>query len=933
MRTKLSSVFNGSINWDFDVYVLVETWLNSDFYNEEIFNANIYTIYRKDRDFIKSNCVKGGGVLIAVRKKIISSLCVLHNSDSLLDQLCVSLSGVSGNINLVVSYIPPNSSDYLYNAHVQNVLDLAVSDNKLLIFGDFNLGRVTWTFDPIESVMIPYNINSLSEMNLVDSFFSLNLVQINQFFNILNKILDLVFIDKDMKYAINECLNPLSKLDMHHKALELHVEFYVFSKIAHDSFRLDFKKCDFNLFNKLISDIDWNNLFVKNNLSDCYEVFLNVMNKLCEENLTLLKPRIYKLPWYTNGLKRIKNKRNKYFKRWKVSNDPQDKYWHEYFSREFNFLNKFLYKQYLLNFETNIKSNPKSFWNFINSKRSSSDFPTRMVYNGKIANSQVEIANLFADFFSSNFINNNASNYSREVLDDTHINFGSLQISETDLQQGFAKLKITFRVDCDGFCSFFLKGCSTALLTPLMYLFNRSLMEGNFINKWKVTSISPVYKSGAKDNISNYRPISKLSNIAKLFEHIIFEKVYFAVKSIISPFQHGFVRGRSTVTNLVSFSQYCISNFELGFQIDAIYTDLSKAFDKVSHPLLINKLFALGFHSSFLNWIASYLSERRCVVVVESCSSNAYTATSGIPQGSIIGPLLFILFVNDVPSLLKYSRMLLFADDWKIYSRVNSFMDTLRLQSDLDAVSLWCSENGLPINVSKCCKVSFSKSNNIICSDYFVNSCTVKCSIEVFDLGVFFDYKFSFISHLDYIVPKAYALLAFIKRSCKDFNDPYTVKLVYSSIVRSRLEYACIIWNPYMIKYSNRIEQIQRRFLKFALRSINFSIPEPSYLDKCRLIALKSLENRRMLQSQMFLYKIINGLVDCSDLLNLLSLNVPPRLLRHNKFFHIPLHRTNYSINEPITRALKEFNRINEYNLDIMINIEKFADLLDLIYF
>lgn len=933
MRTKLRQVYSESLKCEYDVIVIVETWLNEDFLDEEIFSSNLYMIYRKDRDYVKTNCVKGGGVLIAVKKSLISALCGLNNADSLVDQLCVSINGSKGKLYIFVSYIPPNSSEFLYDIHIQNIIYLVSDVNNVIVFGDFNLSKVVWTFDPYLKVMTPSNINSSFEMNVIDGLFSLNLVQVNEFFNALNKILDLVFIDPDLNFFIRESLQPFYRSDMHHKALEINVEFYSFPKVTHYEYGIDFKKCNFHTINNLIQEVSWPCLFKNFNVTECYDIFINTINQICFDNIPLLKPRIYKLPWYTKGLKKLKNKRNKYYKRYRASNSLHDKNLYEQYLREFNFLNKFLYKQYILSFEVNIKSDPKSFWNFINSKKTRSNYPSEMKFYDKVSNTPDETANLFADFFSANFGSGDSTGYCSDTFNNVPLNFGKLQLSEDDILQGFCKLKRTYRNDCDNLCSYFIKGCSSSLAVPLLFIFNKSLHESVFVDRWKICSITPVFKSGSKDNICNYRPIAKLSNISKLFEHIMSEKIYFSVKSILSSSQHGFVKGRSTITNLAIFSQYCISNFELGYQVDTVYTDLSKAFDKVSHTILIKKLSNLGFHSNVLCWLKSYLTSRRCFVSIDSYVSYDYIASSGVPQGSILGPLLFLLFINDISYSLKWSKVLLYADDLKIFMRIKSIADCVRLQCDLNTISQWCSNNCLEINIAKCSKVSYGRIKNFICYDYMINAQKVNVLNEVKDLGVIFDAKFTFVSHLNYIIPKAYSLLAFVKRNCRDFLDPYTVKTVYTSLIRSKLEYACFIWNPFCTKHSVRIERIQKRFIKFALHSINFNHPEPSYIEKCRLISLKSLENRRLMLSQLFLYKISNGLVQCSELLEMLSFNVPCRTLRINNFFFIPFHRTNYCYHEPIIRALREFNRNNSLDLDFSTSFSLFSNVLDLIYF
>ena len=214
----------------------------------------------------------------------------------------------------------------------------------------------------------------------------------------------------------------------------------------------------------------------------------------------------------------------------------------------------------------------------------------------------------------------------------------------------------------------------------LIYLIYR------FVDRWKLATITPVFKDGKRD-----RPISKLSCVSKIFEHVIYKKLFFLTKSWISPNQHGFFSGKSTITNLTVFSEYCLSALEHGSQVEEVYTDFSKAFDKLSHAILFSKLQQFGFHSNFLKWIKSYLSNRVCKVVVEEFESRPYVQTSGVPQGSVLGPLFFNLFINDISLCFKNSKFLLYADDLKIYLRTESLRDCFDLQNDLNNLSEWCS--------------------------------------------------------------------------------------------------------------------------------------------------------------------------------------------------------------------------------------------------
>lgn len=337
MRTKSQDIFFESSQCEYDVIVLVETWLNNDFWDEEFFDSTIFQVFRKDRDFIRTNCTRGGGVLVAVRRNIPAMQLTLPNPDSLLDQLCVLITGDT-SLLIFASYIPPNSSTSIYDEHVLNVLNVAAEYelSEFVIFGDFNLHKLNWSVFPDSDFLYASNVNSMHEINLVDSFLSLNLGQINAFSNSLNRFLDLVFISRDIKFTVNTCDHPFYATDMHHIALELQLGFLKFPKI--DSFyfqQFDYRICDFDNLNKLILDVNWINIFQNKSTDECYLEFISIINSLTENFIKSRRSNAHKLPWYTPGLKKLKNLRNKYQKICKSTYDQESEGLYKHYSREF----------------------------------------------------------------------------------------------------------------------------------------------------------------------------------------------------------------------------------------------------------------------------------------------------------------------------------------------------------------------------------------------------------------------------------------------------------------------------------------------------------------------------------------------------------------------------------------------------------------------
>lgn len=294
-------------------------------------------------------------------------------------------------------------------------------------------------------------------------------------------------------------------------------------------------------------------------------------------------------------------------------------------------------------------------------------------------------------------------------------------------------------------------------------MFNLSLSTGIFPASWKESFIVPLHKNGCRSNIENYRGIAKLSGIPKLFEKLVTLKLVHSIQSIISPCQHGFLKGKSTVTNLLEFTSYVFSSFSSKLQTDVIYTDFSKAFDRVDHRLLLLKLDLIGFPSNLLDWLSSYLMNRTQSVLFKGCLSRKVFVTSGVPQGSHLGPVLFNIFLNDLPSVIHNSKILMYADDVKLYSSLSAVSECVLLQEDLGRLVDWCQCNHMLLNLGKCKKMSFSR-RQVLKTSYLIGDSLLENVSPFCDLGVTFDAKLTFSLHIDFCISRASSLIGFINR-------------------------------------------------------------------------------------------------------------------------------------------------------------------------
>ena len=746
------------------------------------------------------------------------------------------------------------------------------------------------------------------------------LSQLNSVTNFQNRLLDLVFTSENEKLYVHECTNPLVPIDVFHKPLEMSLLLAYRKLLSHtrkESF--NFKKADFTGINNFLASIDWNQMLVtcNNNVDECVNFFYDKLQLAIE----LFVPfstftSNNHPPWFNKKILNLKNKKSKAYSKYIKSGKTSSFIAYSSLRRNLTKTIKSSYNTYIAKIQDDLTREPKKFWSFINSKKKSSGYPSSMSFNNSIYSTTSDICNQFSNYFNSVYVCDNA-NPSDDPYSffNNNLNIGSLILSAENILESLSTIDEFKGCGPDGIPPLLLKQCAINLVMPLTIIYNLSLTSKIFPLKWKVSYIVPIYKSGARNVIENYRGIAILSSFGKLFESIVTRFLTSQLLNFISPQQHGLTKGRSTSTNLVEFVNFCVGMMDNGIQVDVAYTDFSKAFDRILHRLLLKKLCKMGIHSSLLEWLESYLCNRKQFVKLSGFISKQIDVTSGVPQGSHLGPLLFILFMNDVPDILSYSKCLMFADDLKIYCPVKSVLDATNLQRDLDKLSSWCQQNCLFLNIDKCKVMSVHRKRCPITFAYHLDQIPLERLSVVKDLGVMLDSTLSFTLHVDFVVCKAYSMLGFMMRICADFNAAPALISLYFAHVRSHLEYAAVVWSPGYASHIARIESIQKKFLSFMFRKLGYYnvIKFAPYFFKCLVLGVETLEQRRNHACIFFVFDVLTGRIrSANKLLSLLDIYVPPRSLRNNStLFWIGSCRTNYAAFEPVRSMSVLFNEVN----------------------
>ena len=414
------------------------------------------------------------------------------------------------------------------------------------------------------------------------------------------------------------------------------------------------------------------------------------------------------------------------------------------------------------------------------------------------------------------------------------------------------KLDVNKSAGPDGITTRLLKTCKEALVKPLTIIFKRSLETGIVPIAWKEANVSPLFKKGVKTNPLNYRPVSLTSVVGKIFETLIRDALvsHATENAIIKIQQHGFMKKKSTLTNLLEYLEALTKANDKHIPVDINYLDCRKAFDTVPHLRLIEKLKTLGVQGNIIEWITNFLLNRRQRVSIRGSISEWLPVDSGVPQGSVLGPILFLFYINDLVEGLE-CPILLFADDAKIYKEIKSQDDIDMLTRDMLKIENWSKKWLLTFNEEKCATMHVGKQNQK--ENYVLNNKILNKTVLEKDLGVFVSCDLKPSQHVAKVAAKANKIIGLVKKNF-DYLDADTIMSIHCTIIRPILEYAVQSWCPYLAKDIDELEKIQHRITKLVP-----GLQDLSYEDRCKHLKLPTLSLRRQRGDLIEVYKILRG--------------------------------------------------------------------------
>lgn len=912
LRTKTAQLLIASSDVHYDLFALTETWLTSNIKSSELFDFHLYRIFRSDRNSIATGMHLGGGVLLAIRNIFNCYELTLSSTIqniSLVDVVGAKIKTGTETLFVFCVYIPPQTPLSDFTTFFEEFGIYCMDFKNVIMMGDFNV--------PGFGASSPKS--GSRQVNQINNFLHFSgLDQYNSIPNANGVILDVVLTNLHSTCDVVRAA-PLLREDLHHPALtitlqggnDLHVKNVLAGNV---SVTYNFRKANYATLYEEISKINWSTLESCCNVDSALQCFYSNIFDLFE--LYVPKKRSYDCdkypPWFNKSVIILIKEKNKAWIKFKKSQLEPDLVCFKRLRSRVKASIRSAYNTYVRKTEQELKSNPYMFWTFVKNLNKDNFFPNIMTYEDQELTSPQDIVNKFASYFASNFSD---SSYGLNTPSlDSCGNNNLIYLSSITIEEVLVAIRTLsnkFTSGPDGIPSFLVRDCGSVLAEPLCIVFNLIITTGCFPEQWKLSKVIPILKKGDKSNISNYRPISVISNFSKILETIIFTRISKSVDIRLTDNQHGFVHGRSTLTNLASVTQTICRTLDKSSQMDVLYIDLEKAFDRLDHNILLKKLSLFGFCQSLVDLFASYLSNRHQYVQCRCHNSNYYHQKSGVPQGSVLGPLLFNIFINDVHTVIDVD-FALYADDLKLYSRILNNYDCLHLQNNITSVLQWCSDNNMKINRSKCRIMSFSKKKTLLNFSYSVGSHVIERPEFVDDLGVTFDKSLTFNKHIDNIIAKAYKTLGFVLRTSKHFLNYETTLYLFKTLVRSKLEYASIIWNPVTQTGMSVLENVQRRFLKCLVYRLDGVYPIRGFPqgDLLNRFQLHSLESRRNILGILFLWSLINGTSVSPNLLQGIMFRAHLIRSRNLELFYPETSRTNLLANSPLSWIQRLYNKL-----------------------
>ena len=845
-----------------EIIGITESWCNKTIVDAEIAIEG-YSMFRLDKD---TPTGIGGGIILYVKDTLTAVAChKLNDVDMESSIWCLIQLESSENLLVGLCYRSPNTSTEENDDKLRRQIDSikeVQNVSHLLLMGDFNFPEIDWINNRVKGSQDsePQRFFDLIQDEfLVQHVSKPTRVRGNQ----KPSLIDLVISRDENEIDEIQYLAPLGCSD--HEGL-------AWTYVTHSSLKTakegglsqNYKKGDYKEIKKHFSNIDWEANLEGMKCEEAWSKFKEEYNKATEDHIPLKKQKKSKPPWLRAGVKRSIKKKYKLFQKYKKTRRYKD---YQEYTKQRDKTKKQI-RQAQADHERRLmkefKKKPKAFFSYVRAKQNVKVGVSQLdKEDGTLTQNDDEAANVLNEFFRSVYTREPEGDPPSPQPRDINHEDPGVKFTIEDVIDKLRGLKPDKSPGIDSIHPYVLRECAEVMAIPLYHIYQKSMEEGVVPEDWRQARVVPIFKKGSKSKASNYRPVSLTSVPCKVMESLVRDAVldHVNINNLLSAEQHGFTSGRSCLTNLLVTLEEITKYLDEGLGVDVIYLDYSKAFDTVPHKRLISKLTAYGINGKVIKWIQEFLSNRRQQVGVRGELSSWAEVISGVPQGSVLGPILFVLYINNLPDIVT-STAKLFADDTKLYNQVtnNNSEGSDQIQEDLKKLEKWSDTWLLRFNASKCKCMHMGHDNPNRC--YTLNGETITAVDEEKDLGVHLSSDCKPSLQCTKAAGKAMQSLRIIKRTF-NYIDKEGFAILYRAYIRPHLEYCVQAWCPYLQKDIKCLERVQRRATKLVS-----CLREKSYEERLEELNLYPLEVRRVRGDIIEVFKILNGLedIDASEL-------------------------------------------------------------------
>lgn len=785
IKTSLADVY--------DIITISETHLHVGVPNSLFEMQGFHEIIRGDRK------EGAGGVAIFIRNTIQFKRLYQYENQNL-EAIWLQINSIDGKVLFCCCYRPPDYANFW--TEFDTVIDIVKGDviRNIFILGDLNADFRT------------VNGRKLQNMTLQQNFEYL-VTEPTRITDRTATVLDQILTNAPNFVRKVEVMAPVSTND--HCTVGIHLDFKINNDKAYFRTVWFYKNAKFGEFRDGLLNADFESTFVENDIdASCErwtETFLNVARTHIPNKVITVRPK--DSPWYTNELRNLKRKMIRAFHKYKHSRKVTD--WEKYKQLASDYHAKLNvaetnYKQSMCNTLSESKNN-KKWWSTVKwllGKGGDCSYPALNVDDEQITDSKDK-----AEAFNKSFLsysNIDDSNASLPEIDETVFQGLDEIIATEDEVEDFLKcMDPSKATGPDGVSPRLLKEAGHCIVPSLTKLINQSLSLGTVPSKWKIANVIPLFKKGDKSLTTNYRPVSLLSCVSKILERVVFKHLFNYLRSInfISPHQSGFQPGDSSVNQLSYLYHEFAQALDQKKDVHIVFCDITKAFDRVWHEGLLYKLRNAGICGKLLVWFRNYLFKRYQSVVIRGQKSEMGLIKAGVPQGSVLGPLLFLIYINDITSITG-CKIKLFADDTSLYIEFdNPDAASEMMNEHLTAIQNWSHQWLVKFSPAKTKLMTCSFKKKTYPNITFNNVILASVSSHK-HLGLTLSKNLTWTDHIKDII-KSVSPMSDVLKKLKYDLDRKTIETTYFSFIRPKLEYGAQVWDNCGKRNSELLESFQ----------------------------------------------------------------------------------------------------------------------------